>query len=157
MGKELICDASIVSSLMAQRLVKKLCNHCCEPLENHMERVDPKLLERLKRTLNNDLSGIMLRNENGCVHCHAGNAGRTVVAEIINTDQLFMDHILASNYEAEKYWLEELNGIPMMAHGLIKVKRGEVDPLDLEDELEFIKLPELFNKKNFLELLNGTK
>ncbi|HLX54581.1 MAG TPA: ATPase, T2SS/T4P/T4SS family, partial [Aquella sp.] len=147
--KELICDASIVSSLMSQRLVKKLCQHCSEPLEKYQQKVDPKLISRLKDIFGNDFAGIKLRNENGCTNCFKGNIGRTVVAEIINTDQKFMDLILTSNYEAEKYWLEQLNGTPMMAHGLIKVKRGIVDPLDLEDELEYIQLPESFNKKFF--------
>lgn len=153
--KQLICDASIISSLIAQRLVKRLCPHCSEPLDKHILRVEPKLLERLRKSMNNNLDGVRLRNENGCVHCHLGNMGRTVVAEIINTDQRFMDYVLTSNYAAEKYWLEQLNGIPMMAHGLLKVKHGEVDPLDLEDELEFIKLPEFLNKQYFYQLLDG--
>lgn len=151
--KELICDASIISSLMSQRLVKKLCSYCSEPLEKHMYRVDPKLLKRLTDIYGDDYSGIRLRNENGCTQCTKGNAGRTVVAEIINTDQKFMDLILSSNYEAEKYWLSELNGLPMMGHGLIKVKRGIIDPLDLEDELEYIQLPIWIKRDYFNELL----
>jgi type II secretory ATPase GspE/PulE/Tfp pilus assembly ATPase PilB-like protein len=151
--KELICDASIVSSLMSQRLVKRLCPNCSEQLEKYINRVDPKLLKRLGDIYGDDLSGIRLRNENGCSYCMKGNAGRTVVAEIINTDQKFMDLVLSSNYEAEKYWLSELNGIPMMGHGLIKVKRGIIDPFDLEDELEYIQLPTWLNRDYFNRLL----
>lgn len=151
--KELICDASIVSSLMSQRLVKRLCPDCSELLDKHMHQIDSKLLKRLIDVYGDDLSGIRLRNENGCKSCMKGNIGRTVVAEIINTDQRFMDLMLSSNYEAEKYWLEELNGIPMMGHGLIKVKRGIIDPLDLEDELEYIQLPTSLNRDYFNELL----
>lgn len=155
--KELICDASIISSLMSQRLVKKLCPHCSQLLSKHYNKVDPKLLKRLTDVYGEDLSGIRLRNENGCNNCMKGNTGRTVVAEIINTDQRFMDLILNSNYEAEKYWLEELNGIPMMGHGLIKVKQGLIDPLDLEDELEYVQLPDEFNKDYFYKLLRNNK
>jgi len=151
--KELICDASIVSSLMSQRLVKRLCPNCSELLDKHMHQIDSKLLKRLTDVYGDDLSGIRLRNENGCKNCMKGNVGRTVVAEIINTDQRFMDLILSSNYEAEKYWLEELNGIPMMGHGLIKVKRGVIDPLDLEDELEYIQLQTCLNRDYFNKLL----
>ncbi len=151
--KELICDASIVSSLMSQRLVKRLCPNCSELLDKHMQQIDSKLLKRLTDVYGDDLSGIRLRNENGCKNCVKGNLGRTVVAEIINTDQRFMDLILSSNYEAEKYWLEDLNGIPMMGHGLIKVKRGIIDPLDLEDELEYMQLPACLNHDYFNELL----
>lgn len=151
--KELICDASTISSLMSQRLVKKLCSNCSELLEKHVYKVDLKLLKRLEDVFGDNLSGIRLRNENGCSSCIKGNAGRTVVAEIINTDQRFMDLILSSNYEAEKYWLSELNGIPMMGHGLIKVKRGVIDPRDLEDELEYIQLPIWLNRDYFNGLI----
>ena len=149
--KDLICDSSIISSLMAQRLVKKVCAHCSVPLTQHKD-FDQKLIKRLNDVFGEDLSGIRLRNEIGCSHCFKGNSGRTVVAEIINTDQKFMDLIKVSNYEAEQYWLKVLNGIPMMAHGLIKIKRGLVDPYDLEDELEYISFPEAFNKEYFNSL-----
>jgi type II secretory ATPase GspE/PulE/Tfp pilus assembly ATPase PilB-like protein len=155
--KELICDASIISSLIAQRLVKKLCPHCSHPLEQHKHDFDQKLIKRLKDVFGEDLSGIRIRNENGCSLCYKGNSGRTVVAEIINTDQKFMDLVKSSNYEAEEYWLKTLNGVPMMAHGLIKVKRGIVDPYDLEDELEYIHLPESFKKDSFSLLLKDAK
>ena len=153
-GKELICDANIVSSLMSQRLVKQLCPDCSEPLSKHLHDFDVKLVERLSAAYMNDLSGIRLRNENGCNNCHRGNVGRTVVAEIINGDQKFMDLIQTSNYAAEQYWLSNLNGIPMMVHGLLKVKRGEIDPLDLEDELEYIQLPEGLNIDYYRQLLS---
>ena len=64
-----------------------------------------------------------------------------------------MDLIIGSNYEAEQYWLNKLNGIPMMIHGLLKVKRGLIDPLDLEDELEYIKLPDGLNLDYYKQLV----
>ncbi|MBP9741745.1 MAG: Flp pilus assembly complex ATPase component TadA [Burkholderiales bacterium] len=150
-AKDLICDSNIVSSLMAQRLVKKVCAHCSYNLEQ--KALDHKLIKRLVDVLGDDLSGIQLRNDDGCSHCHRGNSGRTVIAEIINTDPEFMALITRSNFEAENYWLESLKGIPMMAHGLLKVKHGIIDPHDLEDELEFIQLPRAFNREYFKELL----
>ena len=153
--KELICDAGIISSLIAQRLVRKLCSFCKQPLLNHMQNVDHKLIMRLKRAFNEDLSGIYLKNALGCPNCNEGNTGRTTVAEIINCDQKFMDYILTSGYAAEQYWLTELSGVPMMIHGLLKVKRGLVDPLDLEDELEFIQLPSGLDLEYFQSLLKN--
>lgn len=152
--KELICDASIITSLMSQRLVKKLCQVCSRPLSQYLKIIDPKLLKRLMDVYGGDISGIRLRNENGCSSCQNGNTGRTVVSEIINTDQKFMELILTSNYEAEQYWLNKLDGMPMMVHGLLKVRRGEVDPLDLEDELEYIQLPHGLNIEYFKSLLD---
>lgn len=40
-----------------------------------------------------------------------------------------------------------------MVHGLLKVKRGLVDPLDLEDELQYIELPQGLNGKYYQSLL----
>ena len=68
-----------------------------------------------------------------------------------------MELIKTSQFEAEKYWLQELNGIPMMVHGLLKVKRGIVDPLDLEDELKYIELPEWLNHEYYKQLLKSQK
>jgi general secretion pathway protein E len=153
--KDLICDADIISSLIAQRLVKKLCSNCSEPIEAHLNKVDPRLISRLRKAFGDDLSGIRLRNENGCEHCNKGNLGRTVVAEIINTNQKFMELIKQSQFEAEKYWLQQLQGIPMMVHGLLKVKRGIVDPFDLEDELKYIELPLEIDLAFYKALLNN--
>lgn len=154
-ARELICDASIISSLISQRLVKKLCLSCAEPLDKHINDIDTDLIKRLIKVYGEDLSGIKVRNENGCLNCSKGNTGRTVVTEIINTDQRFMDLILLSNYEAEKYWIQQLKGVPMMAHGLLKVKFGLIDPFDLEDELEYIQLPEYFDRNYLYQLLES--
>lgn len=148
---ELICDATIVSSLISQRLVKKLCSYCAIPIQ--LEILDLRLYERLSKVYFGDLSGIRLRNDKGCSNCLKGNSGRSVVAEIINCDQKFMDLIVGSNYAAEQYWLSNLNGIPMMVHGLLKLKRGIFDPLDLEDELEYIQLPDGLNLDYYKKLL----
>ncbi|MBP9742319.1 MAG: Flp pilus assembly complex ATPase component TadA [Burkholderiales bacterium] len=155
LAKDLICDSNIVSSLMAQRLVKKVCPHCSLSLESHLPTLESKLIGRLIEALGKDLSGIRVKNESGCNRCHRGNVGRTVVAEIINTDQKFMALIAQSNFEAETYWLDALHGMPMMAHGLLKVKRGLIDPYDLEDELEFIQLPKAFDKDYLYKLLGN--
>ena len=151
--KELICDASIISSLIAQRLVKKICPNCSHLLTKYQKKFDQNLIKRLINVFGNDLDGIRLRNEYGCSHCYKGSIGRTIIAEIINTDQKFMDLILRSNFEAEQYWIKNLNGVPMMVHGLLKVKRGLIDPYDLEDEMEYIFLPEGFSLGYFKQLL----
>ncbi|MFN7093898.1 MAG: GspE/PulE family protein [Burkholderiales bacterium] len=153
-NKELICDASVISSLMSQRLVKKLCPDCSELLYHHISVIDPALINRLNKAFAGDLTGIRIRG-NGCNQCNnKGILGRTVVAEVINCDQKFMELILNSAYEAEKYWLSKLNGIPMMQHGLLKVKRGIIDPIDLEEELEYIQIPENINEEYFKFLFN---
>lgn len=36
--------------------------------------------------------------------------------------------------------MTKLNGVDMLMHGLIKVKKGLIDPVDLENEIGYIKL-----------------
>ena len=80
----------------------------------------------------------MFANPEGCSKCYKGRAGRTVCAEIIETDAKLMG-LLEDNREeeAEKYWLspDGLNGISMLQRGLEKVRVGEVSPDDAEFEL----------------------
>ncbi|MBY0379126.1 MAG: Flp pilus assembly complex ATPase component TadA [Burkholderiales bacterium] len=146
--KELICDASNVTCLMSQRLVKKLCPICSTYLIDDLSEVDYSTLDRIKKCFSNDLSGIKLRGK-GCNECENGIAGLTVIAEIILCDKFFMDKMQTSPLEAETYWLKELNGLPMMMHGLIKVKRGEVAVEDLESGLEPIYIPKDLNIEYF--------
>jgi type II secretory ATPase GspE/PulE/Tfp pilus assembly ATPase PilB-like protein len=150
--KELICDATVISSLMSQRLVKELCPYCAIPFD---ESVDIDRFNRVVNVFDNDVSGIKMKGK-GCIHCdHAGIKGRTAIVEIINCDQKFMELILESPLEAEKYWLEKLKGIPMMLHGLLKVKSGIIDPLDLENQLQQLYLPDYLNHEYFNQLLKA--
>jgi type II secretory ATPase GspE/PulE/Tfp pilus assembly ATPase PilB-like protein len=150
-GKEEICDASVFTCFICQRLVKTLCTHCSKPLVDNLEDVDKTLVSRLKDVYDDDLSGIRIHGD-GCPKC-GGLFGRTVLAEIISTDQPYMENYLKSVYEAETYWLKELNGIPMKAHGIIKVKNGLVDPRHLEGVLGKIQLDKRINKEYLLQLI----
>ena len=152
--KELICDASNVTCLMSQRLVKKLCPKCSVSLTNNLANLDNQTLDRINKCFNNDLVGIKIRGI-GCNECENGISGLTVIAEIILCDKFFMEKMQTSPLEAETYWLKELNGLPMMMHGLIKVKRGEVSVEDLESGLEPIYIPKDLNMEYFNKICEG--
>jgi type II secretory ATPase GspE/PulE/Tfp pilus assembly ATPase PilB-like protein len=121
--KELACDADVVCGLIAQRLTKKLCPHCCKSLLDNMDEFLKRqgAIATLKRLLVSfgayknyeeikhikdvnvmleaikdvDLSGVRIRNPEGCPNCNFnGLSGRSVVAEIIMTDQKYMELIL---------------------------------------------------------------
>jgi type II secretory ATPase GspE/PulE/Tfp pilus assembly ATPase PilB-like protein len=87
-----------------------------------------------------DLSQVYLANPDGCDKCYKGRQGRTVCAEIIETDAKLME-LLQDNRaeEAENYWLSPagLDGVSMLWRGLEKVRIGEVSPDDGEFELGF--------------------
>lgn len=165
----LICDSEIISGIISQRLVKTLCPHCSKYLIENLEEFSKNNLETLKRLLialgyydkikevefNNDiqslildivnpldLSNIKIRNTNGCEHCNnIGINGQTIITEIINPDEKYLQLIKNNQKDkAKKYWMTKLNGIDMLMHGLIKVKKGLIDPVDLENEIGYIKL-----------------
>lgn len=183
--KELACDADVVCGLIAQRLTKKLCPHCCKSLLHNMDEFLKRqgAIATLKRLLVSfgayknyeeikhindvnvmleaikdvDLSGVRIRNPEGCTNCNFnGLSGRSVVAEIIMTDQKYMELILQDKKaELKKYWYKDLKGIDMQMHGLIKVKQGLADPIEMERELGQFDLHEDIHFDFFYKLLNS--
>ena len=92
-------------------------------------------MERLSEP---DLRYIYVANPEGCPKCYQGRSGRTVCAEVIETDAKIMEFLQDNHMEeARNYWLSPsgMGGVTMLWHGLEKVRRGEVSPLDAEFEL----------------------
>lgn len=190
--KELACDADVICGLIAQRLVKKLCDHCSIDIKTQFKEIerDEKKFATFKRLLvaynnfnsideiknlnsideivnkmNNkddlytDLTGVRMINHEGCPECnYRGIKGRSVVAEIILTDDKYMELVLEEKKaELKDYWMNDLKGIDMVMHGLLKVKKGISDPFELEKELGYIEVYKNVDKKHFLNLLNNSE
>ncbi|MDP9196014.1 MAG: Flp pilus assembly complex ATPase component TadA [Pseudomonadota bacterium] len=154
-------DHNLVRGMMSQRLIRKLCLHCRIPLSQAlgdsvaMEQLGQRVraatilmnLERRGRLhgetlvpedLDSDLSEVHVANSAGCEHCQNGRQGRTVVAEVIETDPRLMELLQANHMgEARTYWLspEGLSGMSMHWHAMDKVRKGIVAPDDAEIEL----------------------
>ncbi|MFZ9965091.1 MAG: GspE/PulE family protein [Terrimicrobiaceae bacterium] len=75
MGVEPFLVGSSVRAFIAQRLVRRLCKHCCQPAKYSPERIAEigfplEWTEKIRRPV-------------GCEHCrHSGYAGRTALFEI---------------------------------------------------------------------------
>ncbi|WP_058442682.1 GspE family T2SS ATPase variant LspE [Legionella brunensis] len=81
MGVESFLLASSIVGLIAQRLVRKLCDHCKIP---HQLREDEQELMRLQP--NTDISKVC--EPKGCEQCnHSGYRGRTGIYELIMIDE----------------------------------------------------------------------
>jgi general secretion pathway protein E len=81
MGVESFLLSSSIVGLVAQRLVRKLCDHCKTP---HTLREDELKLMNLPQ--NTDLSGVC--SPQGCEQCnHLGYRGRTGIYELITMDE----------------------------------------------------------------------
>ncbi|MDR3424639.1 MAG: ATPase, T2SS/T4P/T4SS family [Alphaproteobacteria bacterium] len=158
----IVYDYHLLRGMACQRLLRSMCPHCRLPLKEACEEYGPAIRELAQRVRAGlaimdarrnkanigksvmeclkepDLSNVFFANPEGCPKCYKGRAGRTVCAEIIETDFKLME-LLADNreQEAEDYWLSPagLNGINMLQRGLEKVRVGEVSPDDAEFEL----------------------
>lgn len=137
-------DPQLLSSLIAQRLVKTPCPHCAIPLKGHEDQVEGRLLDNLRTWVHNspasDLSLIRLDGK-GCEACdYTGKKGRTVIAQVIAADEELLGWMIDEGpaVSRRRYMARANAEVDMMAHGVLKVLTGEVDPRAVEEKLEII-------------------
>ncbi|MDP3350463.1 MULTISPECIES: GspE/PulE family protein [unclassified Hydrogenophaga] len=135
-----VMDPSTIAGLLCQRLVKVLCPHCKKPLTEHTDRVPREALERYLSILN--ISSVFIQGE-GCPHCrNSGTAGRTVVAEVIPTDERLMQYLRDKDrLSAREYITKELGCLSMLDHTIQKINAGLVDPYLAEDVVGMLVTP----------------
>lgn len=131
-SRELICDPTIISGLICQRLVQRLCDHCKVPLLDVFENYAKEDGDRLMGTISVSEAFAMGQ---GCPHCFgSGLAGRVAVAETVVTDQRIMAYLRANNkIGAIDYWKGEQGGVTMTEQAIRLVNEGLVDPFRVED------------------------
>jgi type II secretory ATPase GspE/PulE/Tfp pilus assembly ATPase PilB-like protein len=130
--------SDVLTGLIAQRLVRRLCPECKVPIDEAIFRgsaetaVDTDLALRLDDILG-DFAGIFVANRRGCSACDHGYAGRTVIAEIIVPDVEFMKLLRRSLFDdAEQHWRSEMGGMTLYEDAFRKMRLGLIDPTDIE-------------------------
>jgi len=156
----LVYDHHLLSGMFCQRLLRGLCSHCRIPLSKAPGELGPHYVDLTRRVRAGlavmdasrsigsgspyerlsepDLRNVYVANPEGCDKCFKGRAGRTICAEVIETDQRIMELLLDHRMEeARDYWLSPtgMNGVTMLWHALEKIRRGEVSPDDAEFEV----------------------
>ncbi|MDQ2077386.1 GspE/PulE family protein [Marinimicrobium sp. ABcell2] len=136
---------SLVRAITAQRLVRKLCQHCAVPLhtigtsgwsnedlvrvKDHFEEMHPESFASIK-TINRSAN-------NQCTHCGgSGEKGRLPIAEIILLDERGRHFIKERDLEG---WIKYLKGQgweSMSDKATRRVLRGELCPVSVERVLE---------------------
>lgn len=136
-----LIDPTLLTGLISQRLVRKLCSHCRRPVINSSD-VPYGILSRLEEA-EIAVNSVRIHNPKGCEKCNfTGYSGRTVTAEVILPDVGFMELVKKDNkVAAYDYWLSELNGRTMVEYGLDLVQQGIVSPLDAERVLGYLVRP----------------
>ena len=128
-----MCDATLVTGLICQRLLKVLCPHCKRPLSRDIGRYPAADLERILPSVELDKVHVI---GPGCEACaQTGIAGRTAVAEIIVPDAQLMGFIKSGERDrARGHWINK-GGVFMLDIARQKVNAGLCDPFHAEEEV----------------------
>lgn len=134
-----LTDPDLLTGLIAQRLVKKLCPACSLPISEYKIR-NGTVSDLDKMLIKGHEDTVRFPNVNGCPECFHGYIGRTIVAEVIEPDYTFLDLVSqGKRQEATKYWLAELNGMTMTEHAWIKMVEGTICVHDAAEKVSHIE------------------
>jgi len=130
MGVEPFLVASSLVGSLAQRLVRTLCKHCCEPYEPTQEELDevgitPEIMRRYG-------TGLLMRPK-GCDQCNGlGFRGRTGIYELMLVDDEIRQMILKNvDSNTIKKYATSVGMKTLREHGAIKVARGITSPAEV--------------------------
>ena len=120
--------ASSVEAIMAQRLVRVICNDCKEPYEP--DEIDLKQMGVTR----NDVRDVTFFRGGGCDKCNmTGYKGRTSIFELLMVDQEIKELILESAPANEIHKLALSKGmITLRDYGFLKVKTGTTTILEVQ-------------------------
>lgn len=119
MGIEPFLLASSINTIVAQRLVRRICSHCTESYTPTTEELD--LLKH------NEIVIHKLQRGRGCAECgRSGYKGRLAIHEILHVDDVLRSMILQKRSDNEYRDHALTTGfIPMLKDGLVKVAAGQ--------------------------------
>jgi type IV pilus assembly protein PilB len=138
--------ASTISSILAQRLVRRVCIHC------RIEYApDDKVLRRFGLS-RSDLQGFTLLRGKGCTYCNfTGYKGRVGIYELLVPNVDIRDAILQklTMQEIRQISLDSCNLCTMQEDGMVKALQGHTT---LEEVLE--NAPRVFHHRPLRTLLD---
>ncbi|OKY24772.1 type II secretion system protein GspE [Thalassotalea sp. PP2-459] len=121
--EEFLLNAALVS-IIAQRLARKVCQHCTIPHPEQKELINKYQLEELANK--NNLTEITLCQPQGCEHCNnSGYKGRMAVIEYLRSDQEITSLPKNERFIAEaKAHNKSIGGRTLLEDGLVKAMKG---------------------------------
>lgn len=122
MGVEDYLLTAVLRGVLAQRLVRRLCDACKTPYTPPPELVDRLDLRRLARD-----APVTLFHAVGCARCrHTGYSGRQAIAELLEPDEA-IEHLIfsRSDHMAIERAAIAAGMVPMFTAGLAAALRGE--------------------------------
>lgn len=128
-----LTDPSLITGLIAQRLVRKLnpatrINLREAKARDMLGKVTLEECERIE-----DLTGMPLYFPD--LTREKAYLGRTVVAEVIKPGIRFMDLFRQENKPgALQHWMTEEEGVSLVEHGVVKMLQGEAAAFEIEEK-----------------------
>ncbi|PAK76978.1 hypothetical protein B8X00_12285, partial [Acetobacter fabarum] len=152
------CNPSLIRGIVSQRLVPVICPHCAVPWTTD----DP----RLAKTINEAALSwcpdptLIRRVGTGCEQCYGtGIAGRTCVAEVIETDEELMNDFVAHGVSVARHrYRSRPDADPSLLEAAMKlVAEGKLDPFDVNTTVDRIRPREKVLKERQDGALRGVK
>lgn len=122
-AEEYLLNAAIVS-IVAQRLVRKLCEHCSQPDPQQLEKIGQYQLKKLADTYGYNIN---LQKSIGCEHCaHTGYRGRVAIVEYLRCDEAIKALPKDENFPMNAWKLnQDRGGRTLLQDGLVKAILGQ--------------------------------
>lgn len=140
-----LTDPTLVTGLIGQRLVRRLNPECRMGLDAAIryDRSAPvrmlgpdtaRQAERLRKLCGVDVFFPDYAREEA--EGLSAYKGRTVVAEVMRPDAVFMDFFRAEKkVQAIESWRKRTDGLTMIEHGIVKILLGEAAAFEIEDKV----------------------
>ncbi|MCR5813488.1 MAG: Flp pilus assembly complex ATPase component TadA [Desulfovibrio sp.] len=136
-------DPSVLSGLVYQRLLPKLCPHCslklAQVLQENSYRGDTAFIAMLRRLKSQgvELTSVRIKGA-GCKHCkETGRSGLLVACEIVRTDQQLLYYLANRDQEESLAYARSLGLQTTAEQALDFIGEGLLDPRDAENCLGF--------------------
>lgn len=132
-SREILADNKLITALVAQSLVKKLCDHCkVKAEEKASESNNWRYMDHLAKC-EIDTARVYYRGS-GCEKCNqTGYDGRTVLAEVVIPDAKYMQHYRdGDRIKMRDHAFKTSNWVSRHQHAREKIDHGIVDPRDVE-------------------------
>lgn len=138
MNIEAFLISSTVVSVVAQRLLRRVCTECGE---DHV--LTPHELRRLGY-VPTEAAGLTFRRGRGCPHCrHTGYRGRVAVFELLVLNERVRDAVIGrkTSFEIRRISTETSGLVTLLEEGIVKAAAGETSFEEIVRELPRLAPP----------------
>jgi len=145
-SRQALTGPNILNLLVYQALVPRLCRCCALPTSLAL-RADPDardIEEVLRRRFGLATAGLKWTRPEGCAACQGrGSFGKTIVAEMLQPDRVWLRHVRNNDDDAalqhfraasdRRFDSPDMTGKTVFEHALHKALQGEIDVRNCEE------------------------